>query len=204
MAYKNTLRIDLENVFYHVYNRGVAKMEIFRDEADYEYFEGLISRALSEPPEESKSARTSRNFFGALELHSYCLMPTHFHLLLQQISPSALKQFMTTLQVSYSMYFNKKYARKGPLFESRFKAIPVEKTEYLTHLSRYIHLNPLGFRVWDHSSYNDFLYDPRPWVTTGFILDLFSTKKHYIAFVDDYRDKDETEDESLEKLFGEI
>jgi REP element-mobilizing transposase RayT len=179
-------------------------MEIFHDEADYEYFENLISRALSESPEKSKSGRVSRNFFGSLELHSYCLMPTHFHFLLKQTKAGALKDFMTTLQVSYSMYFNKKYGRKGPLFESRFKAIPVEKTEYLTHLSRYIHLNPLGFRAWDHSSYNDFLYDSRPWVITSFILDLFSTKKHYIAFVDDYRDKDETEDEALEKLFGEI
>jgi hypothetical protein len=110
---------------------------------------------------------------------------------------------MKSLATIYAMYFNKKHHRVGPLFESQYKSVHIDKDEYIKQVSRYIHLNPIGFRSWDHSSYNDYLYEPRDWVSTEFLLGMFRTKKHYIAFVDDYKEKD-SESEELSQIFGEI
>lgn len=191
MAYKNTHRLDADDQFYHIYNRGVAKMDIFISDDDYQYFESLIEQLLFETPRKDVKGRDRKNYFGKIEIHTYCLMPNHFHFLIKQISEGAASQFLSSLSIAYSIYFNKKYSRRGPVFESRFKSILIDNDDYLIHVSRYIHLNPLGFRSWAYSSYNDFVYGSRSWVSTDFILDIFRTKKHYIAFVDDYKEKDE-------------
>jgi REP element-mobilizing transposase RayT len=202
MPRKNTLRLDIPNSFFHVYNRGVARSEIFKSDDDYRYFEYLLERQLSKTPVKNKDGREYPNFDGKISIHSYCLMSNHFHLLIKQNNQGDIKRFLTSLITSYSMYLNKKYSRKGPVFESTYKAILVEKDEYLTHLSRYIHLNPLGFRSWEYSSYNDYLYTPKDWVETSFILGMFRTKKHYLAFVDDYQEKSSQEDD-LSEIFGD-
>jgi len=197
------MRLNAPDVFFHVYNRGVAKMNIFLCDEDYQYFEHLLERHLSRMPQKDKQGREYCSFYGKVEIHTYCLMPNHFHFLIHQVEEGVVQQLFSRVTIAYSMYFNKKYDRRGPLFESRYKAVMVENDEYLTHVSRYIHLNPLGFRSWEYSSYNDYLYEPRTWLTTDFILDMFQTKKHYLAFVDDYRDKDGSVD-ALPHLFGDI
>lgn len=203
MPRKNTYRLDIEDTFYHVYNRGVAKFEIFKCEEDFLYFEHIVERQLSKTPLKNKDGREYPNFHQKITIHAYCLMPNHFHFLVHQKNQGDIKRFFTSLATSYSMYFNKKYSRKGPVFESSYKAILIENDEYLTHLSRYIHLNPLGFRSWDYSSYNDYLYTSRDWINTSFILDMFRTKKHYLAFVDDYQENSD-QGEELSSIFGEI
>jgi hypothetical protein len=70
-------------------------------------------------------------------------MPNHFHLLLRQDTNKSISSFMHRLTVSHAMYFNKRYDRVGHLFQGRFQVKPIIKDEYLLHLSRYIHLNPL-------------------------------------------------------------
>jgi putative transposase len=91
-------------------------------------------------------------------------MPNHVHLLLRQNTDQPICQFMHRLTVSYSMYFNKRYDRVGHLFQGRFKAVLIQRDEYLLHLSRYIHLNPLKFvnsaaklETYTWSSYPEFL-----------------------------------------------
>jgi len=202
MPRKNTLRTDIDDSFFHIYNRGVARTETFRCDDDFRYFEYLLERQLSSQVTKNKDGREYPNFHGRIEIHSYCLMPNHFHILLRQIKAGAIRDFFKSLTISYSMYFNHKYNRRGPIFESQYKAIYIDKDEYLMHLSRYIHLNPLGFRSWEYSSYNDFLFSPREWITVSFLLDMFRTKKHYIAFVEDYKEKDEQAD-LLESIFGD-
>jgi putative transposase len=115
-------------------------------------------------------------------------MPNHFHLLLRQKDQGDIEKFMRSLTIGYAMYFNKKYKRRGPIFESRYKAVRIHDDPQLTHVSRYIHLNPVGYRIWDRSSYSDYVYDPREWVTTSFILGMFPSKKAYLDYVDDYED----------------
>ena len=79
-----------------------------------------------------------------VEIHCFCLMPTHYHLILRQIQDEGIYRFMHKLGTAYAMYFNLKYKRRGVLFEGRYKAKPIETDEYMIHLSRYIHLNPLN------------------------------------------------------------
>lgn len=74
---------------------------------------------------------------------TYALMPNHFHLLIQQKSANTINKFMNSLITRYSMYFNKKYRRVGPLFQGVYKAVIVEKDDQLLHLSRYIHYQAL-------------------------------------------------------------
>ena len=203
MPRKNTVyRLDASDSYYHVYNRGVAKMDIFRDEEDYSHFEDLISKLLSPTEVRDKNGHLLKNYSNDIAIHAYCLMPNHFHFLIHQKTAKSLGLFIKSLTLSYSMRFNKKYGRAGNLLESRYKSVLIERDEHLMQVSRYIHLNPLGFRSWDHSSYSDYLYEPRPWITTSTILDIFRTKKHYVAFMDDYKDN-ESQADDLAAIFGD-
>ena len=96
------------------------------------------------------------------DIVAYCLMPNHFHLLLK-LSNDELSAQMHDLIVSYTKAINKRFARSGALFQGKFQAIVVERDEYLLHLSRYIHLNPVKAALtarpedWAFSSYREYL-----------------------------------------------
>jgi putative transposase len=113
--------------FYHIYNRGNRKQNIFSNEKDYKRYLSKL-----------KEYKDKHN----VTILAYCLMPNHVHFLLRQNSPEPVSTFIQKLHTAYSMYFNKKYDTVGHLFADRFKAKIVARDEYLTHLSRYIHLNP--------------------------------------------------------------
>lgn len=114
--------------YSHVYNRGNRKQQIFLQRRDYERF-------LEKVVEYKKKS--------LVKILAYCLMPNHFHFLLQQLAPNAISKFLSNLCNSHSRYFNIKYETVGSLYQGRFKAKTVDKDEYLIHLSRYIHLNPV-------------------------------------------------------------
>ncbi|MFZ2970979.1 MAG: transposase [Minisyncoccia bacterium] len=130
-----------ENVFYHIYNRGVDKRVVFEDEEDHIRF---INRLL----EYNQNSEKEPLF---VDVVCFCLMPNHFHLVLRPIVENGITDFMRRISTGYAMYFNRKYQRKGVLFESNFKSILVENEEYLKHLSRYIHLNPKEIVSREHS-----------------------------------------------------
>jgi len=160
MPAKNKVKQYLQEGYYHIYNRGVEKRDIFLDEQDYGVFLNRLKRYLSrgKPCETGLNPAPSlirnKNFYGRIKLLAYCLMPNHFHLLLQQKEEKDMSEFITSLCASYSMYFNKKYQRSGSLFQGTYKAILVENDPYLLHLSRYIHLNPFEFDVLDTKAKN--------------------------------------------------
>ena len=123
-------RIDFPGAWYHVVNRGIERRLIFRSGGCYERFLELVS---------TLPAR-----FG-VKLHGYVLMPNHYHL--QVETPEAnLSQAIHWLNVGYSVWFNRKYSRLGPLFQGRFKAILHEPDEALV-INRYIHLNPVRVKA---------------------------------------------------------
>jgi len=104
---------------------------------------------------------------------------------------------MQPFTLSYTKAINKRYARVGSLFQGRFKAILVDKNEYLLHLSRYIHLNPVTARLvkraedWEFSSYPEYLglrdgTLPRP----GVVLSQFPSPDAYHQFVEAYIESD--------------
>jgi putative transposase len=121
------LRIEYPNAFYHVTSRGNERRAIFRSKGDYERLFGYFESA------------TER--YGA-RIHCFCLMPNHYHLLLE--TPRAnLHRILHHLNTSYTNYFNVKTGRVGHLFQGRYRAILVQKDTYALELSRYIHLNPV-------------------------------------------------------------
>lgn len=120
-------KISYKGGYYHIYNRGNAKQNIFLEKADYVAYLKRLRKA-------SKRYNVSIIF--------YCLMPNHIHLAVRQNSEIPIHKFISSLHTSYSMYFNKKYKRVGHLFQDRFKQKNIEKDEYLLYLSCYVHLNP--------------------------------------------------------------
>lgn len=121
------LRANIENGWYHVYGRGIDRREIYLDDQDRLHFlallEGMVERYR-------------------VVNHAYCLMTNHYHLILQ--TPEAnLSAAMQWLSTSYSMWFNKRNRRVGPLFQGRFGSIPIENGAWAYDASFYVHLNPV-------------------------------------------------------------
>jgi len=127
------LRVDLENGIYHVMTRGIERKVIFREKQDRAHWLDLIAEAQSR---------------FRLRIFAYVLMDNHVHLIVQ--TPDAnLSRAVQWLKVSYSMWFNAKYDRVGPLFQGRFKSVLVDSDEgWLLDLSFYVHLNPVRLRMY--------------------------------------------------------
>lgn len=97
---------------------------------------------------------------------------------------------MRSLMTSYSRYFNLKYKRTGPLFESRYKASRIDNDSHLQHITRYIHLNPRLWQTYRHSSLK-YYSDPNSapvWIDPKIILEVFEDNREYMEFVADYEE----------------
>jgi putative transposase len=138
--------------FYHTYNRGVDKRQIFLDKSDHTRF--LLLMYLMNTPfqfkigdfEDWKSPIMYTIKRGELlvGIGAYCLMPNHFHILLREVTEGGITKFMQKLSTAYTMYFNRKHERTGSLFEGKFKAEHADRDVYLKYLYSYIHLNPIS------------------------------------------------------------
>lgn len=134
--------------YYHNYSRGVNKRIIFLDEYDYCAFQKMIENFNTNTPFRSRSSRPSSrpergNSDKLVHIYCYTLMPNHFHFILKEIKEKGISLFFQKILGQYSQYFNKKYNRRGPLFESRFKDKIVENDQYFEHLITYIWNNPI-------------------------------------------------------------
>ena len=133
--------------YYHLYNRGNSKQKIFLDKNDYKHFikllylcnskRNFVFRDITENTFEFDRETTLVN------IGAYCLMPNHFHLLVQEKEENGISKFMQKLSTAYVMYFNTKYGRTGGLFEGKFKSQHVSKDRHMKYLFSYIHLNPV-------------------------------------------------------------
>jgi len=119
-------RIDIDG-FYHIVNRGVEQRVVFEEKEDYTYFEELMCFYAK-----------SHN----ITIHNYCLMPNHYHLLIE-VKGQNLSKYMRQLNMNYAIYFNKKYKRSGHLWQGRFKSWFVTDEAYLYTLILYIENNPV-------------------------------------------------------------
>lgn len=201
MPSKNTHKVFIENHYYHIYNRGWNRTEIFLCDADYRFFESLLQRHVSIAPVTDSRQRPYVHMRPEIDLISYCLMPNHFHILVHIRSETSATRLMSSVMTAYTMYFNRKYKRRGPLCENRFKSVPIITNEQLMHITRYIHLNKADYAIWRWSSYSDYLSDhPRNWIAPESILELFSSKQSYVEFVDDYADLQRERDSMKREL----
>ena len=165
---------------YHIISRSIAGFRIFNDDDDYlRMFNLLWYYQIKKPPvkfshylqlpivqkigfQESFQI-ISKNQEKIIVIIAYCLMPTHIHLILKELSKNGTSSFMGRVLNSYSSYFNLQHRRQGPLWESRFKNILIETDEQLLHLTRYLHLNPVTAGLvknpgqWSHSSYLEYI-----------------------------------------------
>lgn len=203
MPSRNVLKDDVAGGYYHLYSRGINKQPIFVDPKDYAVFLNLLKRYLSIQPEKDKNNVEYPHLYGKLELLSFCLMPNHIHLLIYQASEGAMQQLMRSVMTSYSKYFNRMQNRRGPLFESRYKASLIQNQPYLEHISRYIHLNPKNWRSYSYSSlpYFDGKYEAE-WLRPEKILDLFDSQESYKEFLKDHEDYKRLFDTVKEELAG--
>ena len=136
--------------FYHLYNRGTDKRIIFTDQHDYERFAKLLFLCNNAAPVDLKLQ--GETLYDVLKINrsdplvhiiSYCLMPNHFHLLIQEIDQGGISRFMQKMTTGYTMYFNKRNDRTGALFQGVFKSEHANDDRYLKYLIAYIHLNPI-------------------------------------------------------------
>jgi putative transposase len=124
------LRILFADAYYHVTCRGNERKAIFRDDTDRSV---ILEKLIA-----------SRQIYGA-EIHAYVLMTNHFHLIVQTPKGN-LSEFMRHFNISYTGAFNRRHHRVGHLYQGRYKAILIDKDNYLLELSRYVHVNPVRVR----------------------------------------------------------
>jgi putative transposase len=183
MPRKNIVRVFEEECFYHVCNRGVDGAKIFLDTQDYQHFEWLLERTLTPKPGTDAKGRDYTWLRNDVELNAYSLSPRHFHLLCYQYELEGITKLMRTISTAYTMYFNRKYGRQGPLFEASYRAVPVFGDWQVQNLSRYIHMNPFNFWQWPFTSLHDYLNRPRPWLDPKRIKAMFKNTNEYREFM---------------------
>lgn len=193
MPSKNSVKLYLDQTFYHVYNRGVNRQTVFRNVEDYKVFLNLIKRYLDFEVVKDRYDRPYDKLHDVVELSAYCLMPNHFHFLIYNVKAQGLPAFMQRICTAYGVYFNNKYNRVGPVFQGRYKAVSILEEGYLWHISRYIHLNPLdisaNYTSYDFSSFADYVgRRSTAWTKPKRILSMFKEGRvDYETFLRDFQ-----------------
>ena len=180
----------------HVYNRGNNREKIFFDKQDYKAFlfriglafgieiEILQKESLTSVPYSRIRVNGNKNLF---KLHSFCLMPNHFHLLIEQTGNVPISKLISQVCTSYAMYINKKYKRVGHVFQDKFKAVLIENNPQLMWTSAYIHMNPVKDKLVKHpkdylwSSYNDYASNRNlPILNKELLIGTFGDQNNFI------------------------
>jgi len=164
--------------YYHIYNRGVDKRDIFMDKKDYIRFirsmqefnnidvnGGFYKKYLKSKERGSTSKlevepQASR-YKPQIEFICYCLNPNHYHFVIRQLFNDGITKFMHRLSTAYTMYFNNRHNRSGSLFETRFKAIHIKNYSHFLKLVVYVNCNSEVHQIysadsWPWSSYFDY------------------------------------------------
>ena len=175
-------RLLLAGGIYHVTSRGNRRQDIFTDDRDHLRFLGLLDQVANR-----------LRWVG----HAYCLMPNHFHLVVETPSPT-LSTGLQRLNGSYAQWFNWRHRKDGHLFQGRFHSVLVETDPHLLELSRYTVQNPVRARLcaspidWSWSSCRAMLGLARPtdFLAVGRVLghfgpDLDRSRRGFHTFVHD-------------------
>ncbi len=157
---------------FHVICRGVGKQILFEEERDYQFFLSRMTRFGDE---------------CGITLSAYCLMENHVHLLVND-HQDKLSLFMKKMEVSYSVYFNKKYERSGHLFQGRYLSEPIEDEKSLLAVVRYILNNPRKAGICSASAYKWSSYHlfqkPEAGVDTTILHQILGSEEAFHAFID--------------------
>jgi REP element-mobilizing transposase RayT len=160
MPARNVVKQYSPQSYYHIYNRGVENRHIFTDKSDYEMFLELLRRHLTREPGSNPRGKRYETYAGRIELLSFTLQPTHFHLLCYlDEDTKAIAEFMRKIAGSYTSYFNKKHDREGHLFQGVYKASKIDDETTLLHITRYIHRENDDYYNWPYSSLPYYIKD---------------------------------------------
>ncbi|TRX38542.1 transposase [Flavobacterium sp. ZT3R18] len=171
--------------YYHVYNRGNNKENVFIEENNYNYFLEKMKKYL----------------LPIADVYAYCLLKNHFHIVLRikdkEELPEKLKEKVhlpfSNLFNSYAKSINTAYNRTGSLFQEHLQRNRIENDEYLKQLIVYVHLNPVkhkftkSFETYLHSSYRSFMSNKETSIDRGFILGLFGGLENFKFYHDERR-----------------
>ncbi|MBU3926079.1 transposase [Patescibacteria group bacterium] len=196
--------------YYHIYNRGNNKQDIFLDNRDRIRFLFLILflQSLASFPQIGRSVSfyVKHSVFDNMnkkiekikkkrrvKLINFSLMPNHFHLIIHELKGDGISQYMQRILNAYTKYFNVKYGKSGHLFQGPFQIVHIKNNEQLLHLSAYIHRNPREINEWKNkehlypwSSFQDIAKKNR-WgdlLIPNILIKQFSNPKEYRRFVD--------------------
>ena len=185
-----------EGEIYHIYNRGNNREKIFYDEQDYRALLYRIGLALGleedvlNTNELTKAPRSririTKTPTPQFRLHAFCIMPNHFHLLLEQVGKTKISKLMHKVSTSFSMYMNKKYNRVGHIFQGRYKSVLIESNPQLMWTTSYIHMNPVKDKLtrspdkykWSSYGYYSEIKN-LPILDKRFLLEVFETINNF-------------------------
>ncbi|MBN1363235.1 MAG: transposase [Syntrophaceae bacterium] len=185
------LRIQYQNAWYHVMNRGRRGESIYHDAQDYQQFMDLLRET---------------NAMWNIKIGAYCLMNNHYHLLLQ--TPQAnLDRCMRHVNGLYTQRFNRRHHVDGQLFRGRYKAILIDVDSYLLEVVRYIHRNPMRAGIVKYpqnyrwSSYREYIQEAAggQYLNRNFILEMLDhdRERQIKAFIDFMKQEDSEEIQSF-------
>ncbi len=161
-------RLFEQGGYYHIFNRGNRKAEIFLSNEDYAVF--LLK--LEE--------YTRRDDVSVL---AYCLMRNHYHLILRQDGATPISSTMRSLGSAYARYFNWQHGEVGHLCQGRYGSRLIGSTEDLINVARYVHLNPQSFARPQDYPWSDFRQYLKPGYNSGLLQSLLCTREQYLDFV---------------------
>lgn len=191
--------------FFHVYNRGVDKRNIFSNAYDTERFRQALAEFNTADPIGSMYENAFRQLGGRtpkltseeklVSITAYCLNPNHYHVLLKQLLDGGISEFMKRLGGGYTGYFNNRHERSGTLFQGKFKAVHIESNEQLLHTSAYVNLNdrvhklqlggPTPKLIKSISSWAEYLGEEKNGLCDKeIILEQFGSNKEYLEYAE--------------------
>jgi REP element-mobilizing transposase RayT len=193
---------------YHLFNRTIVNESIFSRKKElsralslinfYRFPQGLrYSKFLELPPGiEKEYLLKIKKQEPLVKIYAFAFMPNHFHFLLKQIGGDGIRKFISNFQNSFAKYFNKKNHREGNLFNRPFKSKRISTEEEFTHVSRYIHLNPVTSYLLEYEKLATYPYTSYPnyisvdveknggdLIDTESLITIFGSRKKYESFV---------------------
>lgn len=130
------MRTSVGGICYHVLNRGNGRADVFGKDADYEAFMRLIEAACERIP---------------MRLLAYCLMPSHFHLVLHPMDDGDMSRWMQWLTTSHVRRYHRHYDSSGHVWQGRYKSFPIETDDHMYIVLRYVERNPLRANMVDRA-----------------------------------------------------